>query len=82
MSKARKVRLANLANKGKDTYKNLKWMQQRYVIERKSLDDIAEIAKTDYETIWYALEKLKIPNRLLASEDEIERYKEKLLSKL
>ena len=82
MAKARKVRLTNLANKGKDTYLNLKWMQQRYVIERKSLDTIAELANVDYETIWFALEKLKIPNRLLVEEDEIDRYKAMVLSKL
>lgn len=82
LKKARKIRLVNLANQGKDTYLNLKWLQHKYCIERKSLDDIAEIAKTDYETIWYALETLKIPNRIMVSEDDVERYKAKLLSKL
>lgn len=79
LAKARKVRIANLANKGKTTYLNLKWMQQKYCIERMSLDNIAELCNTDYETIWYALRKLKIPNRIMSSEYEIEKYNTKVL---
>ena len=79
MAKARKVRLTKLANKGKDTYLNKKWLQTKYVIERKSLDAIAELCKVTYEEIWEALKALKIPNRIIASEYEIERYKAKLL---
>lgn len=82
MAKARKVRMANLANKGKETYKDLVWMWKRYVIERKSLDSIAKICGVGYEEIWEALKVLKIPNRLIASEDEIDRYKAMVLSKL
>lgn len=82
MAKARKVRMANLANKGKKTYRNLRWMQQRYCIERLGLDEIAELCKVEYDEIWEALKELKIPIRIMSTEFEIDKYKEKLLSKL
>ena len=82
MAKARKVRLTKLANKGKDTYLNKKWMQQKYCIERLSLDEIADLCKVGYEEIWESLKKLKIPNRLIATIDEIEKYKVMVVSKL
>lgn len=79
MTKARKARKLQLANKGKDTYLNFKWMVQKYHCERMSLDTIGELCKVGYEVIWEALKVLKIPNRLIASENEIERFKEKVL---
>ena len=74
MAKARKVRLTKLANKGKDTYLNKKWMIEHYYIQKMSLDDIANLCKVEYDVIWYALEKLKIPRRIMVTEDEIEKY--------
>ena len=80
MKKAREARITKLANKGKDTYLNLRWMQRKYYIENKSLDDIAYLCKVEYDIIWEALKKLKIPNRIIATEDEIEKYKKEVLS--
>jgi len=61
MKKARKVRMVNLANKGKDTYLNKEWLFTKSCIERLSLDAIAELCKVDYEEIWNAHKRLGIP---------------------
>ena len=61
MKKARKTRLSNLANKGKDTYLNRSWLFSRSCIDKISLDEIAEMCKVEYDVIWEALKKLKIP---------------------
>ena len=61
MDKARKVRIANLANKGKETYLNKEWLFSRRCIDKLSLDKIAELCKVEYDVIWEALKRLSIP---------------------
>ena len=80
MEKARKARKDKLVSKGKETYLNKKWMQQKYCIERKSLDEIAELCKVEYDVIWEALKRLKIPNRTMSTSEEIERYRVRVLN--
>lgn len=85
MAKARKARIAKIAAKGKETYRNLNWLFSRSCIDRMSLDKIAEMAKTDYETIWYALEKLGIPRVIMVGRDKwwdfVEKHKKKIIYK-
>jgi len=61
MAKARKVRMKKIADKGKDTYLNKKWLFTKSCIERLNLDKIAELSGVEYDVIWEALKELKIP---------------------
>ena len=82
MAKARKVRLANLANKGKETYLNKQWLFSRRCIDKLSLDKIAEICKVEYDEIWEALKNLGIPLLILVGReawlDWIEKNEKKI----
>ena len=70
MAKARKVRIANLANKGKDTYLNRSWLFSRSCVDKMSLDKIAELCKVEYDVIWDALKKLDIPIIIMVGHDK------------
>ena len=61
MAKARRVRMKKIADKGKETYLNKKWLFTKSCIERLSLDKIAELCGVDYEEIWNAHKRLGIP---------------------
>ena len=74
MAKARKVRLANLANKGKSTYLNRKGLFTRSCIERLTISEIAKLCKTSYEEIWDAHKKLKIPIIIMIGRENWHRW--------
>ena len=84
MAKARRIRMKKLADKGKDTYLNKKWLFTKSCIERLSLDRIAELGNVGYEEIWEALKKLKIPIIIMVGArtwyDWIEKNKGKILA--
>ena len=61
MKKAREARIRNLADKGKTTYLNKKWLFTKSCIERLNLDEIGELCGVDYEEIWNAHKRLGIP---------------------
>ncbi len=79
MKKVRKARTNRQEVLKDSTYKNLKWMQQRSCVERKSLDEIAEMCKVGYDVIWYALEKLGIPIRIMVTREEYDEYIKKII---
>ena len=70
MAKARKVRMANLADRGKETYLNKQWLFSRRCIDKLSLDKIGEICKVEYDVIWEALKEASIPLLILVGRDE------------
>lgn len=82
MKKARKVRMANLANKGKGTYLNKEWLFSRRCIDKMSLDDIGKLCKVEYDVIWEALKKLGIPIIIMVGREKwldwIEKYEKKI----
>ena len=82
MAKARKVRIANLANKGKDTYLNRNWLFSRRCIDKMSLDDIGKLCGVEYDVIWESLKKLNIPLLLIVGRenwlDWIEKHEKKI----
>ena len=84
MKKARKARMANLANKGKETYLNKKWLFTKSCIERLSLSEIAALCEVEYDVIWYALQKAGIPIIIMIGSEEwydwIEKNKDKILA--
>jgi len=84
MAKARKIRMANLVNKGKGTYLNKKWLFTKSCIERLNLDEIGELCGVDYEEIWNALKELKIPIIIMVGQEKwydwIEKNKDKILA--
>jgi len=88
MRKAREAR--GIMKKGKDTYLNKKWLDQKYIIEWRSLDNITELCnkeitnerdKVEYDVIWKALKDLGIPNRIMETKEVMAEYKERLLRK-
>ena len=83
MKKARDARIANLAAKGKQTYLNKKWLFIKSCIEKKSLDEIAELCKVEYDEIWEALKKLGIPIIIMVGRDKwyewIQRNRDEIL---
>lgn len=54
-------------------YKNKNWLHKRYVEERLSLREIAEICSVDNKTILYWMRKLKIKSRT-PSESKLGKY--------
>jgi len=84
MAKARKIRMANLANKGNKTYLNRKWLFSRSCIDRMSLDDIGKLCGVEYDVIWEALKRLKIPIIIMVGSEKwydwVEQNKEKILA--
>lgn len=82
MKKARKVRLKNLKNKGKDTYLNKEWLFSRSCIDKMTLDDIADLCKVEYDVIWEALKKFNIPIIIMVTQDEwfdwVEKHRNKI----
>jgi len=85
MEKARKIRIANLANKGKGTYLNKEWLFSRSCIDGMTLDKIAEICKVEYDVIWEALKKLGIPIIIMVGHEEwcdwVEKHEKKIIYK-
>ena len=47
-------------------YENKKWLQQKYIVEKKSTYKIADILNCDHETIRRWLKTLNIPRRTLS----------------
>ena len=84
MAKARKVRMKKIADKGKDTYLNKKWLFTKSCIERLSLDRIAELCKVEYDVIWEALKKFHIPIIIMVGSEKwydwIDENKAKILA--
>ena len=82
MAKARKVRMKNLAEKGKETYLNKQWLFSRRCIDKMSLDKIGEICKVEYDVIWEALKKFGIPLLILVGRENwlywIEKHEKKI----
>lgn len=82
MAKARKVRIANLANKGKGTYLNRSWLFSRRCIDKMSLDKIAELCRVEYDVIWDSLKKLDIPIIIMVGRenwlDWVEKHEKKI----
>lgn len=81
MAKARKIRLINLANKGKETYLNKEWLFSRKCIDRMSLDKISSLCKVGYEVIWESLKKLGIP-MVIDGRERYENWLEKHRKKI
>lgn len=44
-------------------YKNKEWLYQKYILEEKSIYQIADLCKCDAMTIWKWLKKFEIPRR-------------------
>jgi len=44
-------------------YRNREFLYQKYVVENKSYDEIAEITNTSKQTIWYWIIKFGIPRK-------------------
>jgi len=84
MAKARKVRMKKIADKGKDTYLNKKWLFTKSCIERLNLDKIAELSGVEYDVIWEALKELKIPIIIMVGSEKwydwIDENKDKILA--
>ena len=47
-------------------YKNKKWLQQKYIVEKKSTYKIADILNCSHQTIYKWLKTLNIPRRTLS----------------
>ena len=84
MAKARRVRMKKLADKGKTTYLNKKWLFTKSCIERLSLSEIAALCGVEYDVIWYALQKAGLPIIIMIASEEwydwIEKNKGKILA--
>ena len=84
MAKARRVRMKKIADKGKETYLNKKWLFTKSCLERLSLDKIAELCKVEYDVIWEALKKCNIPIIIMVGSEKwydwIEKNKAKILA--
>ena len=84
MKKAREARIKKLADQGKETYLNKKWLFTKSCLERLSLDQIAELCEVEYDVIWDALKKLKIPIIIMVGSEKwydwIEQNKAKILA--
>ena len=85
MEKARKIRIANLANKGKGTYLNKEWLFSRSCIDGMTLDEIGKLCGVEYEVIWEALKKLGIPIIIMVGREQwcdwVEKHEKKIIYK-
>jgi len=82
MKKMRETRKKNLANKGKKTYLNRNWLFSRRCIDRMSLDTIANLCKVEYDVIYFALKKFKIPFSMDIGSDALFDWIEKNKKKI
>ena len=67
--KATETRKKNREAKLNRTYLDREWLFSRYCIDRMSLESIGRLCGVEYEVIWKALKKLKIPILIMVERD-------------